>query len=83
MNQRNGGDPEVRARAAGTAKSPDDAPETGRRLAESADRSEQRMTADQQKRLRDLCQRSGTQFHECLTPEEAEVRIAELERVLR
>ena len=60
MNQRKDGDPEGRAWAAGTAKSPEDAPETERRSAEPADRSERRMTADQQRRLRDLCQRSGT-----------------------
>ena len=41
------------------------------------------MTAEQQRRLRDLCQRSGSQFEERLTPEEAETRIAELERILR
>ena len=83
MNQRKDGDPEGRAWAVGTAKSPEDAPETERRSAEPADRSERRMTADQQRRLRDLCQRSGAQFQECLTPEEAQARIAELERVLR
>jgi hypothetical protein len=33
--------------------------------------------------LRDLCQRAGSQFEERLTPEEAETRIAELERILR
>ena len=33
--------------------------------------------------MRDLCRKSDTGFQECLTPEEAEVRIAELERVLR
>jgi hypothetical protein len=41
------------------------------------------MTAEQQRRLRDLCERSGTEFVERLTPEEAEARIAELERILR
>jgi hypothetical protein len=41
------------------------------------------MTSEQQRRLRDLCQKSGAEFRECLTPEEAEARIAELERILR
>jgi hypothetical protein len=61
----------------------DDSPGTGRRPAKSADRSEERMTSEQQRRLRDLCQKSGTEFQECLTPEEAKARIAELERILR
>lgn len=83
MTQRKHGDPEVRAGAAGTAKSSDDSPGTERRSAEATDRSEQRMTSEQQRRLRDLCQKSGAEFQECLTPEEAEARIAELERILR
>ena len=83
MTQRKDGDPEVRAWAAGTAKSPDDSPGTERRSAEKADRSDRRMTSEQQRRLRDLCQKSGSEFQECLTPEEAEARIAELERILR
>jgi hypothetical protein len=79
MNQQKDGDPEI----AGAAKSPDDAPEAKRCSAEPVDRSERRMTAEQQRRLRDLCQRSGSQFEERLTPQEAERRIAELERILR
>jgi hypothetical protein len=79
MNQRKDGDREI----AGAAKSPDETPEAKRRSAEPVDRSERRMTAEQQRRLRDLCQRSGSQFEERLTPEEAETRIAELERILR
>jgi hypothetical protein len=83
ITQRKDGDREMRARAAGAAKGPDVAQETERRSAEPVDRSEQRMTAEQQRRLRDLCQRAGSQFEERLTPEEAERRIAELERILR
>jgi hypothetical protein len=83
MTQRKDGDPKVPASAAGTAKSPDDSPGRERRSAEGTDRSEQRMTSEQQRRLRDLCQKSGAEFRECLTPEEAEARIAELERILR
>ena len=63
MNQRKDGDPQI----AGAATSPDDAPEAKRRSAEPVDRSERRMTAEQQRRLRDLCQRSGSQFEERLT----------------
>ena len=81
MNARRDDDPEMRTSAAGTAKSPDGSPE--RRSADAADRLKGRMTAEQQRRLRDLCQRSGSDFVECLTPEEAEARIAELERILR
>jgi hypothetical protein len=80
MTRRKDGDREDWVRAAG---SPDDSPGTVRRSAEKVDRSEQRMTSEQQRRLRDLCQKSGTGFQECLTPEEAEARIAELERILR
>jgi hypothetical protein len=83
MPRRKDEDPEVRAWAAGTAKSPGDSRGTERRSAEQVDRSECRMTAEQQRRLRDLCERSGTEFVERLTPEEAEARIAELERILR
>jgi hypothetical protein len=83
MTRRKEEDPEVRARPAGTGKSPDVSPGTQRRSAERTDRSESRMTAEQRRRLRDLCQRSGSEFVECLTPEEAEARITELERILR
>ena len=84
MNFRKDEDPEVRAwAAAGTAKGPDNSPGTDRRSDDAADRLKGRMTAEQQRRLRDLCQRSGSEFVECLTPEEAEARIADLERILR
>ena len=83
MPRRKDEDGEVRSWAAGTAKSPDESPGTGRRSAEQPDRSDSRMTAEQQRRLRDLCERTGTEFAERLTPEEAEARIAELERILR
>jgi hypothetical protein len=83
MNARKDEDPEMRAWATGTAKSPDDSPGTERRSADAAERLKGRMTAEQQRRLRNLCQRSGSEFVECLSPEEAEARIAELERILR
>jgi hypothetical protein len=83
MNARKDEDPEMRAWAARAAKSPDDSPGTERRSADAAERLKGRMTPEQQRRLRHLCQRSGSEFVECLTPEEAEARIAELERILR
>jgi hypothetical protein len=83
MNNRKDQQKEVRDWAAGTAKSPDDYPETERRSEPAKDRSENRMTAEQQRRLRDLCGKAGAEFAECLTPEEAQARIEELERNLR
>jgi hypothetical protein len=84
MNSRKDEQKEVRDWAAGTARSPDHYPETERRSIEPAkDRSQDRMTAEQQRRLRDLCDRTGTEFVERLTPEEAKARIEELERILR
>jgi hypothetical protein len=74
---------EVRDRAAGSATSPVDYPETERRSKPTRDRSENRMTAEQQRRLRELCDRTGSEFVERLTPEEARARIEQLERILR
>ncbi|HEX6102930.1 MAG TPA: hypothetical protein VF031_07770 [Alphaproteobacteria bacterium] len=83
MPRRKDQDREGRAWATRAPKSPDEHPRTESRSAEQTDRSESRMTIEQQRRLRELCERSGTEFVERLTPEEAEARIAELERILR
>jgi hypothetical protein len=83
MNNRKDEQKEVRDWAAGSAKSPDDHRETERRSEPARDRSENRMTAEQQCRLRELCDRTGTEFVERLTPEEARARIEQLERILR
>jgi hypothetical protein len=56
---------------------------TERRSEPAKDRSENRMTPEQQRRLRELCDSTGTEFVERLTPEEARARIEELERILR
>ena len=42
-----------------------------------------RLTPEQEARLRELCGKSGPQFLEGMTREEAERRIAELEKILR
>jgi hypothetical protein len=83
MNSRKDERKEVRDRAAGSATSPVDYPEAERRSKPTRDRSENRMTAEQQRRLRELCDRTGSEFVERLTPEEARARIEQLERILR
>jgi hypothetical protein len=83
MNSRKDEQKEVRDWAAGAAKSPDDHPNAERRSEPAKDRSQNRMTAEQQRRLRELCDRTGTEFVERLTPDEARARIEELERILR
>ena len=42
-----------------------------------------KLAPEQEARLRELCKQSGTEFLEGMSREEAERRIAELEKILR